>query len=186
MRALLSILVFMSLPALAGAAGTETGGLPWGDILKQALNFGILVGLLIYFLRKPVTNFLKDRREILIKSMEEASQANKEAKEKLAKVEEKIARLDEEVERLNRTMEEEARKEFERIKSLTEDEIERIKEQTVAAADQEVKKAREELRKEAAELSVKSAEEIITNAITDEDQKKFVKESISKIKGARK
>lgn len=181
----LYVLAAQATPALAKAAEGEHAGLPWGEIVKQALNFGILVGILVYFLRKPISNFLKDRREILIKAMEEASKANAEAKEKLAKVEEKIDLLDKEVEDLNRNMEKEAEVEFERIKSLTKEEIERIKEQATVAAEQVVKKAREELRKEAAELSIKSAEEIISKTITDEDQKRFIKENLGKIKGGK-
>jgi F-type H+-transporting ATPase subunit b len=186
-RALLIALLVLAAHAafaFAKATGADHPGLPWADIIKQALNFGILVGILVYFLRKPLSNFLRDRREILIKAMEEASRANAEAKEKLAEVEEKIAHLDKEVEELNRSMEKEAEAEFERIKSLTKDEIERIKEQATVAAELVVKKAREELRKEAAELSVKSAEEIVSKTITDEDQKRFIKENLEKIKGA--
>ncbi|NIO16145.1 MAG: hypothetical protein GTN70_03965 [Deltaproteobacteria bacterium] len=187
MRALLYFLFVLAAlvsTGLATAAEPGQGGLPWANIVKQALNFGILVGILVYFLRKPISNFLKDRREILIKAMEEAERANKEAREKLAQVEDKLAHLDKEVEELNRGMEKEAEGEFEKIKSLTKDEIERIREQATVAAEQAVKKAREELRKEAAELSIKSAEEIVSKTITEEDQKKFIKENLEKIKGA--
>lgn len=190
MRSTLPALVFLAAlfgtAVAAEPAGVEHAGLPWADIIKQAINFGILVGVLVYFLRKPISRFLKERREILIKSMEDASRANEEAREKLARVEERLARLDREVEELGMNMEREAQEEFERIKSLTQGEIERIKEQTAVAGEQVVKKAREELRKEAAELSIKSAEEIITKTITDEDQKRFVKESLEDIKGAEK
>ncbi len=180
----LFVLAALVSPELATAAEPGHGGLPWGDIVKQALNFGILVGILVYFLRKPISNFLKDRREILIKAMEEAARANEEAREKLAQMEEKLAHLDKEVEELNRNMEKEAKAEFEKLKTLTQDEIERIREQATVAGEQVVKKAREELRKEAAELSIKSAEEIVSKTITEEDQKRFIKENLEKIKGA--
>lgn len=189
MNRLLPVLIFvaaLTTTAIAASGTAEGSGLPWVDIVKQAINFGILVGILVYFLRKPLINFLKERREILIKSMEEAARANEEAKEKLARMEEKIAHLDREVEELNRTAQREAEDEFARIQALTQAEIERIKEQTTVAAEQVVKKAREELRQEAAELSIEAAEEMIAKTVTDEDQKRFVKESLREIKGAKK
>ncbi len=188
-----SVTVLLILLSLTGAAfaskhggGGGEGGLPWGEIIKQAINFGILVGVLVYFLRKPVSQFLKDRREILIRTMEEAKKANEEARAKLASMEERLSRLGDEVEKLNREMEADAEREAERIRELTKKEIARIKEQTEFAAEQEVKKAKEAIRKEAAELAVKTASEIIASSLTDEDQKRFVKENIEKIKEVRK
>jgi F-type H+-transporting ATPase subunit b len=185
-----AILVFLSTAAAAFAAshggGEQTTGLPWGEILKQAVNFGILIGVLVYFLRKPLSNLLKERRELLIKSMEEAREASEEARKNLEKMEKKLTSLEDEVKILNRSMEEDAEKEAERKRSLTVKEIERIKEQAAFAAEQELKKAKQELRKEAAELSVKTAAEIISNSINEEDQKRFIKENIEKIKEVQK
>ncbi|RMG59553.1 MAG: hypothetical protein D6713_05220 [Deltaproteobacteria bacterium] len=190
MKRIVSVILFLLLAA--GTVFAEThgeghgGGLPWWDIFKQAVNFTILVAVLVYFLRKPLSQFLKERKELLIKAMEEAEKANKEAREKLSEVEEKLNKLGEEVEKLNRSMEEEAEREAERIKELSRKEIERIKEQTEFAAQQELKKAKEAIQREAAELAVKTASDIITRSITDEDQKRFIEESIEKIKEVRK
>ncbi len=179
---LLLTYLLTALPVLAETHGGGDSGLPWGDILKQAVNFGILVGLLIYFLRKPVSTFLRERRELLIKSMEDAKEAHENAREKLSRVEEKLSRIEEDITRINLSMDGEVEGEMERIKSLTEREIQRIKEQASFTAEQELKQARTELQKEAADLSVAAAKEIISKAVDDEDRKRFIKENVKKIK----
>jgi large-conductance mechanosensitive channel len=39
--------------------------IPWGEMIKQTVNFLILAGVLVYFLRKPLSSFLKERSELL-------------------------------------------------------------------------------------------------------------------------
>jgi len=181
--ALLFLLVTMGTELFAETHGSpHGGGFPWEEIVKQAINFGILVAALVFFLRKPLSKFLKERRELLIQSMEEAKRANEEAKEKLAGVEEKLSAIEGEIGKINESMDKEIESEIGRIKDLTSGEIERIKEQASFAAEQELKIARQELRQEAADLSVETAKEIIARSVDSEDQKRFVRESVEKLK----
>ncbi len=39
-----------------GEGGPGGGGIPWGEIAKQAINFAILSASLVYFLRKPLSS----------------------------------------------------------------------------------------------------------------------------------
>jgi len=181
--ALVFLLITMGTTVCAETHGSpHSGGFPWGEIIKQAINFGILVAVLVFFLRKPLSKFLKERRELLIQSIEEAKRANEEAKSKLAGVEEKLSAIEGEISKINESMEKEIEGEIERIKDLTSGEIERIKEQASFTAEQEVKIARQALRKEAAELSIETAKEIIARSVDSEDQKRFVRESVEKMK----
>lgn len=175
--------VLPTAAALAAAEGHGGGGVPWGEILKQAVNFAILAGVLVYFLRKPLANFLKERSQSLAKAIDEAAKARAQAQEKLSAVEARMARLPGEVEALNRTMDSEAEAEAARIGAAATAEIGRIREQVTFAADQEVRKAREQLRREAADLATKAAEEIVAKSITPEDQERMVRENIEKVKG---
>jgi F-type H+-transporting ATPase subunit b len=178
-------LAFLAAAAVAaaseGAAG-HGGGIPWGDIFKQAVNFAILAGALVYFLKKPISSFLKDRSEQLRKSIDDAARAREEAAAKLSAIEARMARLSDEIAGMNRKMEAEAGEEARRIRDTAQAEIERVRTQAQFAADQEVKKARVELRKEAADLATRAAEEIVKKAITAEDQERLVRENIEKIR----
>ena len=83
-----------SLCAAAVAFAAEEGGahqgggvhIPWGEVIKQAINFLILAGVLVYFLRKPLSSFLKERSELLRKAIDDAARARAEAAEKLAAI----------------------------------------------------------------------------------------------------
>ena len=75
---------------------------------KQAVTFGILVGVLAYFLKKPLAAFLKERAELIRKSIDEAAKARAEAVAKLAAIEARMARLDGEIAERSRKMDAEA------------------------------------------------------------------------------
>lgn len=184
MRAILLLLGFLVAPAVAPAASEAGGaaGIPWWEIFKQAVNFSILLGVLVYFLRKPVGAYLKERTEILRKSIDEAAQARASAAEMHLAIEARMARLSEEISEMNRKMDGEAEEETRRMREVAQAEIGRLHAQVQFAAEQEVKKARAELRGEAAELSAQAAREIVSKAITKEDQERMVRENIDRIR----
>ncbi len=184
MRAVFLFLAYLATAGTAVAAQEAGGqaGIPWGEIFKQAVNFSILVGVLVYFLRKPVSAYLKERSELLAKSIEEAAQAKASATERLLAIEARMTRLSEEIAEMNRKMETEADAETKRLGEAAQAEIERLHLQVRFAADQEVKKARAELRREASELSAQAAEEIVAKTITPEDQDRMVRENIDGIR----
>jgi F-type H+-transporting ATPase subunit b len=183
-RAILLLLGFLVAPAVADAVSEAGGasGIPWGEIFKQAVNFSILVGVLVYFLRKPVGAYLKERAEMLRKSIDEAAEARASAAEKLLAIEARMAGLSREIEEMNRKMDAEAEEETRRVREVAQAEIGRLHAQVQFAAEQEVKNAKAELRKEAAELSARTAEEIVAKTITPEDQDRMVRENIDKIR----
>jgi F-type H+-transporting ATPase subunit b len=183
-RAVLLVLVFLATSRVAAAA-QETGGymgIPWWEIFKQAVNFSILVGVLVYFLRKPVSAYLRERAQQLRNSMDEAARARAAAAEKLLSIELRMSKLSEEIAEMNRKMEAEVDEEKRRLREAAQAEIERLHAQVQFAADQEVKKARAELRREAAELSARAAEEIVSKTVTPEDQDRMVRENIEGIR----
>ena len=157
------------------------GGIPWGEVLKQAINFAILAGVLVYFLRKPVSSFLAERSELLRKAIDDAAKARREAAEKLAAVEARLANLSGEIAQMNARMDAEAGAEVEKIRKAYAAEIAGIRVQAEFAGQQELKKAREELRREASELATRAAEELVRRTLTPEDQERLVRENIQKI-----
>ena len=180
-----------SLCAAVAAFAAEEGGahpaggvhIPWGDIVKQAINFLILVGVLVYFLRKPLASFLKDRSEMLRKSIDDAAKARAEAAEKLAAIETRTAKLSEEIAGLNAKMDVEAAAEARKLQETVTVEISRIRAQSEFTGEQEVKKAREELRREASILSAAAAEELVRKTLSPEDQERLFRENLEKIEG---
>lgn len=179
----------LSLCAAAVASASEGGGahggvgIPWGEVLKQAVNLAILAGVLVYFLRKPVSSFLAERSALLRKAIDDAAKARAEAAEKLSAVEARVARLSGEIAQMNERMDAEARAEAEQIRKGYAAEIAGIRAQAEFTGQQEIKKAREELRREASELSARAAEELVRRTLTPEDQERLVRENIQEIEG---
>lgn len=180
-----------SLCAAAVAFAAEEGGahpgggvhVPWGEILKQAINFLLLAGVLVYFLRKPLSSFLKERSELLRKAIDDAAKAREEAAEKLAAIETRTANLADEIAAMNAKMDTEAAAEARRLQETVSVEISRIRAQSEFTGEQEVKKAREELRREASLLAARSAEEIVRKTLSPTDQERLVRENLEKIEG---
>lgn len=181
----------VSLCAAAAAFAAEESGahpgggvhIPWGEIVKQAINFLVLAGVLVYFLRKPLSSFLKERSELLRKAIDDAAKARAEAAEKLAAIEARTANLADEIAGMNAKMDVDAAAEALRLKETVAAEISRIRAQSEFTGEQEVKKAREELRREASLLSARAAEEIVRKTLSPEDQERLVRENIEKIEG---
>jgi F-type H+-transporting ATPase subunit b len=169
--------------AAEGGGAHGGGGIPWGEVLKQAVNLAILAGVLVYFLRKPVSSFLAERSELLRKSIDDAAKARAEAAEKLSAVEARMAKLSGEIAQMNERMDAEAMAEAERIRKTYSAEIAGIRAQAEFTGQQEIKKAREELRREASELSARAAEELVRRTLTAVDQERLVRENIQKIEG---
>lgn len=169
--------------AIASGGGEAAPGIPWGEIVKQAVNFGILVGVLVYFLRKPVSSFLKDRSELMRKSIDDAANARAEAARKLEAVDARMAKLSDEIAALNAKMDAEAAAEARALHDTVTAEIERIRKQAEFTGEQEVKKARTELQQEASLLCAQAAEELVRKSLSPEDQERLVKENIQKIEG---
>jgi len=166
-------------------AAQQGGGvhIPWGEMVKQAINFLILAGVLVYFLRKPLSSFLKERSELLRKAIDDAAKARTEAAEKLAATEARTANLADEIAGMNAKMDVEAAAEARRLQETAAAEISRIRAQSEFTGEQEVKKAREELRREASLLTTRAAEELVRKTLSPEDQERLVRENLEKIEG---
>jgi F-type H+-transporting ATPase subunit b len=184
-------LLAASLCAAVVAFAAEEGGahpgggvhIPWGEIIKQAINFLILAGVLVYFLRKPLSSFLKERSDLLRKAIDDAAKARAEAAEKLAAIETRTAKLADEIAGMNAKMDVEAAAEARRLQETAAVEISRIRVQAEFTGEQEVKKAREELRREASLLAARAAEELVRKTLSPEDQERLVRENLEKIEG---
>ena len=183
---LAALLCAAAVAVAAEESGAHQGGgahIPWGEIIKQAINFLILAGVLVYFLRKPLSSFLKERSELLRKAIDDAAKARAEAAEKLAAIEARTAKLADEIAGMNAKMDVEAAAEARRLQETAAVEISRIRAQAEFTGEQEVKKAREELRREASLLSARAAEEIVRKTLSPEDQERLVRENLEKIEG---
>lgn len=167
-------------PALAWAA-VDTGRSPLYDLGMKFVNFGILAGMLFYFLRKPVSQGLAQRRDAIKKELDEALAARDAAEAKYREYKARVAALETEIQTIHADFQAEGERQKARILADAEKAAASISRQVEAAAANEVKRATDELRAEAAALAVQLAQEILSKAYTPEDQKKAVELTIQNI-----
>jgi F-type H+-transporting ATPase subunit b len=58
-----------------------TFGIDWHLLVLQAINFGLLLAGLTYFLYKPVMRMLEERRSVVAQGVEDAARAAQELKQ---------------------------------------------------------------------------------------------------------
>jgi F-type H+-transporting ATPase subunit b len=153
------------------------------DWLPRLVNFAIIVGLLVYFLRKPVRDMFKNRTTEIAKAMEESREARERALAALAEMERKAREMDTET----RAMIADAQVRGEKDKQALIEEgrkiVRDIQDQVKIGADIEVQKAKADLAIEASRLAVDLAEGNIKDKITKQDHERIVKDYITSVGG---
>lgn len=153
------------------------------DWLPRLANFAIIVGLLVYFLRKPVRDMFRNRSAEIAKAMQESREARERAMAALTDMERKAREMEAETRTL--IAEAQARGEKDRQALIEEGKkiVKDIQEQIKTGADIEVQKAKAELAVEAAVLAVDLAEGKIKGSITKQDHERIVNDYIANVGG---
>jgi len=182
---LLSLLMLLTASAVLAAEGGH-GAEEYtfmGDWMPRLVNFAIIVGLLVYFLRKPLRDMFRNRTETIAKAMQESKDARERAVAALADMERKTREMEAETRQM--IAEAQARGEKDKQALLEEGKkvVRDIQEQIKTGTDVEVQKAKAELAAEAAILAVDLAEGSIKSTIGKQDHERIVKEYIAKVGG---
>lgn len=179
MRRLLPIGIALAVAAPAHAA-TKDGDV-LGTLIYPAINLALLLGVLVYFGRKPIQTFFRDRRAQIRGDLETAAQLRAEAEERCAELQRRLVNLDGEIESIRQLARERAESERTRILTDAEATAERIRADAGAAIDQELRRAREQLREDASDLAIELAGERLREQITDSDRDRLLDEFIDRI-----
>jgi F-type H+-transporting ATPase subunit b len=154
-----------------------------GDWLPRLVNFAIIAGVLVYFMRKPVRDLFKNRSLEIEKALRESQEARQQAVAALAEMERKVRELEAE----GRAMVADAQARGEKDKAALIEEGKKaskeIQEQVKAGIEIEVQKAKADLAVEASLLAVDLAEGKIKSTIAKQDHERIVKDYISKMGG---
>lgn len=182
-RGLLWFVCGIVTPGMALASGaTHEVELESGfTLLMRFVNFALLAGLLYYFLRRPIKNFLDQRQQGVKEALEEAQKATEEAQARYKEMERRLAQAQKEMEELRQMIIEQGHREKERILARARAEAEKIRRQAEIAAEQEFKKAQALLRREAVELATRLAETILRQRLTASDHKRLVDDYLENV-----
>lgn len=145
-------------------------------------NTALLFGLLIKFARKPVAQGLSDRRQRIMRGIDDASAMKEEAKGELAMYRHKLENLDAEIERVRKEMRETA--EAERLRILGEAAARRVRLEQEARVliEQELKAVREQLTRETAQAALRSARELLKTHATTDDHRRLCEQYLTTLR----
>ena len=154
-----------------------------GDWLPRLVNFAVIAGVVVYFMRKPAQDFFKNRSVEIAKALQESKEARERAVAALVDMERKIKDLEAETARM--VAEAQARSEKDKHALIEEGRkvAQDVQAQVKQGIDIELQKAKTTLAAEASLLSLDLAEGMIKEKIGGKDHERIVKEYISNVGG---
>ena len=167
----------------AGEAAPEHQGSDIVGMIARLVNFSILAGVLVYFLKGPLTGYLDGRSEQLRKDLVDAAEMRRAAGAQIEEIDRRMTALPAELEALRVQGAEEIASEEARIRAAAAAERARLLEQARREIEWQVKVAERDLVSHAADLAVGVATERIKHNITDEDRQRLVDRYVQQLKG---
>jgi F-type H+-transporting ATPase subunit b len=160
-----------------GITPTQVQNLIWWTV-----NFIALLIILFKLLRKPLVNFLQNRKETIQREYEELLRKKREAEAQFLELQAKLKNMEDEAKQILQNYIEQGQKEKERIIKEAEEQAKRIMEQADLYIKHELEKAKEDLRKELAQEVIKLTEERLLKGLTIEDHKRIFQDVVESLK----
>ena len=180
MKKLMTALIIMTSAfvfASSGAAAAGDEAIPFGKIGIQALNLGILLAALIYFVRKSIVEFFSNRQAVFNEQSQKTAAALKVAESELKEIKEKLALLEStESTSINKAVVE-AENTKNKMIAETKAQAEKMKADVALIISAEVYKAKNEIRNQIIEKSISSAKDSVrasSQTITEKSEKGFI------------
>lgn len=153
--------------------------------VAKLTNFALLAGVLVYFLRGPISIHLASRASHIRQDLVTAAEMRAAATARMAEIDRKLESLPAELDALRAQGAEDVAAEQARIAAAAEAERVRLLEQTRREIATRLRVARRELTAHAAQLAVNIAEARIRQTMTADDQLRLVDRFTSQLKEAR-
>lgn len=180
MKSLFVFIAIVGIPAIGLAAtGGEAHG-PSPRLWINAMNFAILLGILIYYARKPIRELFQQRYDDFNKQAVEAAKTKKELDAQRADLEQRIQKLRQTKEESIAKAKTDAEKMYESEIAKAQAGANKIVSDAQGTVEADVKKLLEKLRIEALEMSVESAEEQL-KSISKEEKAKLNKQFTTRV-----
>jgi F0F1-type ATP synthase membrane subunit b/b' len=140
------------------------------------LNTALLFGLIYKVAREPIRKGLADRRQRIMKGIDDAAAMHEEAKRQLDFYRHKLENLDAEVERVKREMRDSAETERRRILEETSARRARLEQEARQLIEQELKAVRQDLTRETIHAALRSARELLAQNTSTDDHRRLCEE----------
>jgi len=165
-------------------------GLEWQTIIQSLnltivanwINFGILVAVLSWLLFRPAKEFIQEKRETIMSTIDNAQEKEKTARELKEEREQELQEAKERRSEIIERAESRAEEIVEEGREEAEKEAERIVEQAKKEAEQEKQEAFEELEEEYVDMALAGAEKVLEREISRQDHEKFLNSLFEQLK----
>lgn len=170
-------LAALGVSGVALAAGDGGHALDVGAELKKigvhAANFLLFVGLVVFMVRRPLKDFLANRRLAVARELDESARLKDEAQDAHADVERRVANMDAQLAEMMEAARKECEVEGQRARQRAEEAAAGIAAAAERTIAEEIDKARHDLRQETVELAVEMAREVLTRSVNDADHQRI-------------
>ena len=154
-------------------------GLPlW---LWQLANLVLFLGVLLYFVARPMAAMFRQRQLDVEKRLNEAKALREEAAQLGIQVKERMSRLDREITEIRARGHAEGEIEQAALAERADREVERVRKEAEQEISRRLAAAKQELRKTAADLTAGVARDLLSAQITDDDRRRLLDESVARL-----
>jgi len=179
---LVLLLGAFSISTALGASGGEGGSKGWvATDTFRVMNFAVLAIVLVYLLRKPLSQALSSRIKVIKDELEDLEARKSDAEKKLAEYNERLSQLEKEAATIVEDYLKQGKEAKARILKEAESSAEKLKAQARRNIEHEFEQAKLKLQEEIFETSLEKAEEIIKNKFSEDDQDRIVDEYLKKV-----
>ncbi|OGQ05911.1 MAG: hypothetical protein A2W61_05310 [Deltaproteobacteria bacterium RIFCSPLOWO2_01_44_7] len=144
-------------------------------------NFLVFLGLLFYFLKEPLKDFLGDRRENIKKDIDEVAKQKARVETKFQDYRKKLAEAHTEINQLQKEMRQEGELEKVNLIKKAKSFAEKIRDDAAKVAEQELGRAKLTLKKMTLLLAVDLAKQWVEKVIENEDQERLISVAIDQL-----
>ncbi|HVN96144.1 MAG TPA: ATP synthase F0 subunit B [Syntrophorhabdaceae bacterium] len=151
-------------------------------ILYLIANFLIVVVIAVKYGRKPVNDFLSNRRRTIEEKLKETKNLLDQAQVLKATYEKKLAGLDQEIEAFRKKIVDETEKEKAKIIAEATQFASKMKDQARLTYEQELKETKNKIKENITGLTVEAAGKLIAEKMSKADHEKMVEDFITKLR----
>ena len=167
-----------------GAAGLGLTEDKLWDLGWRAMNFAALLFILVYFLKKPIVDGLRGRRQGIQEEFDDLESQRSSAERQYQEYASRLSGLDDELKKMVETAIAQGEVEKERIIAEANEAAEQIKRQAEMAVTNAIAEAKVNLKRDVADQAAAMAEEIIKSNLKADDQVALVEGYLAKVGGA--
>jgi F-type H+-transporting ATPase subunit b len=175
----LALLLGWAEPALASKHHVVPTWKIWWDWGWKIVNFLVLAFLIFKMAKKPLKEFFAGAKAKVAADLEEVDKAKAEAEAQLKLIQEKTAKMAQELAGYEEALGQLAERDRKRMIDDAREESEMILERTKLQADMALHHARRELAHEIVEMAAELAESKLKEAVSKQDQDRFLEKFTS-------